>query len=64
MLYSASWNESFMRSGGSTDSLFLRGHLIRMVLGFCCMFVFLLIDYRSLKLIAPYLLITSIVVLG
>ena len=63
MLYSASWNESFMRSGGSTDSLFLRGHLIRMTLGFCCMFVFLLIDYRSLKLIAPYLLIFSLLLL-
>ena len=63
MLYSASWNESFMRSGGSTDSLFLRGHLIRMALGFCCMFVFLLIDYRSLKLIAPYLLILSLLLL-
>ena len=63
MLYSASWNESFMRSGGSTDSLFLRGHLIRMAFGFCCMFVFLLIDYRSLKLIAPYLLIFSLLLL-
>ena len=63
MLYSASWNESFMLSGGSTDSLFLKGHLIRMALGFCCMFVFLLIDYRSLKLIAPYLLILSLLLL-
>lgn len=63
MLYSASWNESFVRSGGSTDSLFLRGHLIRMVLGFCCMLAFLLIDYRSLKLIAPYLLIFSMLLL-
>ena len=63
MLYSASWNESFMRSGGSTDSLFLKGHLIRMALGFCCMFIFLLIDYRSLKLIAPYLLIFSLLLL-
>ena len=63
MLYSASWNESFMRSGGSTDSLFLKGHLLRMALGFCCMFVFLLIDYRSLKLIAPYLLIFSLLLL-
>ena len=63
MLYSASWNESFIRSGGATDSLFLKGHLIRMALGFCCMFVFLLIDYRSLKLIAPYLLIFSLLLL-
>lgn len=63
MLYSASWNESFMRSGGSTDSLYLKSHLIRVSLGFCCMFAFLLIDYRSLKLIAPYLLIFSLLLL-
>ena len=63
MLYSASWNESFVRSGGSTDSLYLKGHLIRIALGFCCMFAFLLFDYRSLKLIAPYLLIFSLLLL-
>ena len=63
MLYSASWNESFVRSGGSTESLFLKGHLIRVLLGFICMFIFLLIDYRSLKLIAPYLLIVSFLLL-
>ena len=59
MLYSASWGQSFIRSGGLTESLFLKGHLIRVFLGFICMFIFLLIDYRSLKLIAPYLLIVS-----
>ena len=63
MLYSASWNESFIRSGGLTESLFLKGHLIRILLGFICMFSFLLIDYRSLKLIAPYILIISFILL-
>ena len=63
MLYSASWSQSFIRSGGSTESLFLKGHLIRVLLGFICMFIFLLIDYRSLKLIAPYLLIVSFLLL-
>ena len=28
MLYSASWNESFVRSGGSTESLFLKGQIL------------------------------------
>ena len=63
MLYSASWGQSFIRSGGLTESLFLKGHLIRVLLGFICMFIFLLIDYRSLKLIAPYLLIVSFLLL-
>ena len=57
MLYSASWNESYIRSGGLTDSLFLRGHLSRVFLGFLCLFTLLIIDYRNLKSIAPYFLI-------
>ena len=60
MLYSASWNESYIRSGGLTDSLFLRGHLSRVFLGFLCLFTLLIIDYRNLKSIAPYFLIVSL----
>jgi len=60
MLYSASWNESYIRSGGLTDSLFLRGHLSRVFLGFLCLFTLLIIDYRNLKSIAPYFLIFSL----
>jgi len=60
MLYSASWNESYIRSGGLTDSLFLKGHLARVFLGFLCLFIFLVIDYRNLKTIAPYFLIISL----
>ena len=59
MLYSASWNESYMRSGGLTESLFLEGHLKRVALGFLCLFAFLIIDYRNLKPMAPYLLTIS-----
>ena len=59
MLYSASWNESYIRSGGLTESLFLEGHLKRITLGFLCLFAFLIIDYRNLKPIAPYLLTIS-----
>ena len=60
MLYSASWNESYIRSGGLTESLFLKGHLKRITLGFLCLFISLLIDYRSLKPVAPYFLMISI----
>ena len=63
MLYSASWSESYVRSGGLTDSLFLKGHLARVFLGLLCLFTFLLIDYRSLKNIAQYFLIFSLCLL-
>jgi cell division protein FtsW len=63
MLYSASWNESYIRSGGLTESLFLEGHLKRIILGFFCLFLFFLIDYKNLKLIAPYFLTISIALL-
>ncbi len=60
MLYSASWNESYIRSGGLTDSLFLKSHLARVFLGFLSLFTFLIIDYRNIKTIAPYFLIVSL----
>jgi len=63
MLYSASWNESFIRSGGSTESMFLKAHIMRVLIGFIFMFIFLILDYRSLKIIAPYLLILSFLLL-
>ena len=63
MLYSASWNESYVRSGGLTESLFLKNHLIRVLIGFICLFIALIIDYRNLKPIAPYLLAISFVLL-
>ena len=63
MLYSASWNESFIRSGGSTESMYLKAHLMRVLIGFLFMFIFLILDYRSLKIIAPYLLILSFLLL-
>ena len=63
MLYSASWSESYIRSGGLTDTLFLKGHLTRVFLGFLCLFTFLIIDYRNLKNIAPYFLIFSLILL-
>lgn len=63
MLYSASWNESFIKSGGITESLYLKAHLIRVFIGFVCMLIFLILDYRNLKIIAPYLLIASLILL-
>jgi len=59
MLYSASWNESYMRSGGLTESLFLKNHIKRIILGFTMLFLFLKIDYKNLKSIATYFLIVT-----
>tara|TARA_Y100001970_G_scaffold200321_1_gene243629 strand:+ start:158 stop:1306 length:1149 start_codon:yes stop_codon:yes gene_type:complete len=63
MLYSASWNESYIRSGGLTESLFLKNHLKRISIGFLCLFSALIFDYRNLKQIASYLLACSIILL-
>ena len=63
MLYSASWYESFASSNGRTDMLFLQGHLKRMLVGVFFLFGFIMLDYRKLKEIAPYLLIVAIVLL-
>ena len=63
MLYSASWNESYIRSGGITESLFLRNHIKRIILGFSLLFIFLKIDYQNLKYIATYFLIITIFLL-
>ena len=63
MLYSASWYESFSSSNGRTEMLFLQNHLKRLLVGVFFLFGFLLIDYRKLKNIAPYLIIVSILLL-
>ena len=63
MLYSASWNESYIRSGGLTESLFLKNHLKRISIGFYACFVALVFDYRNLKSMASYLLAGSIILL-
>tara|TARA_A100001015_G_C15044452_1_gene742492 strand:+ start:6508 stop:7662 length:1155 start_codon:yes stop_codon:yes gene_type:complete len=63
MLYSASWYESFSTTSGRTEMLFLQKHLKRLLIGVIFLFTFILIDYRSLKLIAPYLLIISFILL-
>jgi len=63
MLYSASWYESFASSNGRTDMLYLQGHLKRMLVGVFFLFGFLILDYRKLKIVAPYFLIAAIVLL-
>lgn len=63
MLYSASWYESFANSNGRTDMLYLQGHLKRMLVGVFFLFGFLILDYRKLKIVAPYFLIAAIVLL-
>ena len=63
MLYSASWYESFAKSNGRTDMLFLQGHLKRLLLGIVFLFGFLIVDFRELKKIAPHLIIIAILLL-
>ena len=57
MLYSASWYESFLSTNGNSEMLFLKNHLKRLLIGIAFLVGFLLIDYRALKQIAPYLII-------
>jgi len=63
MLYSASSSISLNETGGLTDTLFIRSHLKRLLLGILIMFLFIIIDYRKFKAIAPYLMIFSIILL-
>ncbi len=63
MLYSASWYESFLSTDGITEMLFLKNHLIRLLIGIFILILFLFIDYRVLKQFAPYLIILSIFLL-
>ena len=63
MLYSASSSLSLNETDGITDTLFIRSHLKRLLLGILGMFLFVLIDYRRFKSIAPYLMICSIFLL-
>jgi Bacterial cell division membrane protein len=63
MLYSSSSSLSLNKSGGVTDTIFLRSHLKRLIVGIFIMFFFILMDYRKLKTIAPYLMIGSIALL-
>ena len=59
MLYSASWYESYARSNGRTDMLFLQGHLKRLIVAVVFLFGFLVVDFRELKKIAPHLIIIA-----
>ena len=63
MLYSASSSLSLNETGGITDTLFIRSHLKRLLLGILIMFLFIIIDYRKFKSVAPYLMICSIILL-
>ena len=63
MLYSSSSSISLSETGGVTDTLFLRSHLKQMIVGMVVMFFFIMMDYRKLKSVAPYLMIGSIVLL-
>ena len=62
MLYSASSSYSLHETSGISDTLFLRSHLKRLIIGIIIMFFFIILDYRKLKVIAPYIMIGSITV--
>lgn len=63
MLYSASSSLSLNETSGVTDTLFLRSHLKRLIVGMMAMFLFIFMDYRKLKSVAPFLMIGSILLL-
>ncbi|MEE3302502.1 MAG: putative peptidoglycan glycosyltransferase FtsW [Candidatus Neomarinimicrobiota bacterium] len=63
MLYSASSFKSLYQSSGLSDTIYLRSHLKRMIIGIIAMFFFTVTDYRKLKAVAPYLIILSILLL-
>jgi len=63
MLYSSSSSISLNETGGITDTLFLRSHLKRLIVGMMAMFLFIFLDYRKLKSIAPYIMIGAIILL-
>ena len=63
MLYSASSFKSLYLSSGLSDTIYLRSHLKRMIIGVTAMFFFAIFDYRKLKSIASYFIILSIFLL-
>ena len=63
MLYSASSSLSLNETGDATNTLFLISHLKRMILGMFLMYFFIIMDYRKLKPIAPYMMVGSIILL-
>lgn len=63
MLYSASSFKSLYLSSGLSDTIYLRSHLKRMIIGVTAMFFFAILDYRRLKTIAPHFIIISIFLL-
>ena len=63
MLYSASSFKSLYLTSGLSDTMYLRSHLKRMIIGITAMFFFAVLDYRKLKSIAPHFIVLSIFLL-
>ena len=63
MLYSASSFKSLYLTSGLSDTIYLRSHLKRMIIGITAMFFFAVLDYRKLKSIAPHFILLSIFLL-
>jgi cell division protein FtsW len=64
MLYSASSSLSIAATGGRTDMRFLQAHLKRLLVAIVVLFSMILLDYRQLKVVAPYLLVGSVALLA
>ena len=63
MLFSASNSISLDQSQRATATIYLQAHLKRLLIGIFFMFAVMMLDYRYLKNISKYLLISSIVLL-
>ncbi len=64
MLYSSSSSLSMDETNNLTHTLFLRSHLKRLLVGLVAMFIIMVLDYRRLKKVAPYLMMASLFLLG
>ncbi|MDP6532988.1 MAG: putative peptidoglycan glycosyltransferase FtsW [Candidatus Marinimicrobia bacterium] len=60
MLYSASTSRSLNFTDGITNTMYLQLHLKRLLIGVIAMFLFVVVDYRHLKRIAPAAIVISI----
>ena len=61
MLYSAS--SQYASQKFNSHTYFLGKHLLRVIIGLCIMICFAFFDYQNLKYLAPYILISSFIII-
>jgi len=64
MLYSSSSAISLAKTNGETDAFYLYAHLKRLAIGLAILIFFMVLDYRLLKKITPYLIFGTILLLA